>query len=154
MAYKYNAFTNATNTTSTTVPLMQIGNSSDTTKLVRGYVYDLNVGSNATPADNYAFFSIRRTTARGTTVTSITPNALNGASAATTTVVDTTSTSPTITGSSDLLQWAQNQRATFRWVAAPGSELVFPSTASAGVGLMPVGSNATASYAYNIMWDE
>ena len=42
---------------------------------------------------------------------------------------------PTYTAIASLLDIALNQRATFRWVAAPGSELMAPATAANGIGL-------------------
>ena len=53
---------------------------------------------------------------------------------------------PTLTAGAFLLQWAQNLRATFRWVAAPGKELVAPATASNGLTLM----NTVMTGAFNV----
>jgi hypothetical protein len=42
---------------------------------------------------------------------------------------------PTLTANAILLSLPLNQRASFRWVPAPGSELVTPATASNGLAL-------------------
>jgi hypothetical protein len=42
---------------------------------------------------------------------------------------------PTFTAAAILLNIPLNQRATFRWVAAPGGELVMPATAANGFGI-------------------
>jgi hypothetical protein len=53
---------------------------------------------------------------------------------------------PTLTAGATLLNWAQNQRATFRWVAAPGKELVIPATTAYGIVLM----NPVLTGAFNV----
>ena len=42
---------------------------------------------------------------------------------------------PTVTANSRVAGWAANQRATNRWVAFPGQELVYPATNVAGFAL-------------------
>lgn len=151
MAQKYAGYSNQTNTTSTTVPMFTITGATTT----RLFVYDVVSGSDATPADNAGKFSFRRTSARGTQSASVTPNALDPANPASLATYDTAwSVNPTITANSDVLQWAQNQRATFRWVAAPGSELVVPATSGAGLALMSVVASATANFAWTVLWEE
>jgi len=116
---------------------------------------DNNFHCNSGCLDNAAKFTFRRVSNRGTTSATVTPNALDAANPSSLAVFDTGwSTNPTITASSDLLQFAQNQRATFRWVAAPGSELVVPATASNGLALMSAVASATANYAWTILWEE
>lgn len=98
----------------------------------RGKVYDLLVGTNGTPADNYVEWAIQRVTVPSTG-TSITAQALDPADAAAlATSVANSSTEGTVTAGSDLLYVGVNQRASYRWVAAPGSELVWPATSCAG----------------------
>jgi hypothetical protein len=124
-----------------------------TTTRVR--VYDFISGSDATPADNATKFSFRRTSARGTQSTSVTPNAIDPADPASLATYDTAwSVNPTITANSDLLQVAHNQRATFRWVAAPDSEIIIAATSGAGIALMAVVASATANFAWTTLWQE
>ena len=151
MGRKYNGFSNATNTASTTVPMFSLTGTSTT----RVRVYDIISGSDATPADNAAKFAIRRTTANGTTSTTVTPTALDPADPASAVTYTTAwSANPTITASSDLLQFAHNMRSTFRWVAVPGGELVIPATAGAGLALMAVVTTTAANYAWTTHWEE
>lgn len=149
---RYSGFSNATNTASTTVPMFTIVGIATT----RIRVYDFISGSDATPADNAGKFSFRRISARGTSTASVTPNPLDPADPASLAAAYDTAWSgnPTITANSDLLQFAHNQRATFRWVAAPDSELIIPATAGAGLALMAVVTTATANYAWTTLWQE
>lgn len=98
-------------------------------------VYDILIGTNGTPADNFMEFDISRITTASTT-TSATPQPLDGADATsvTTTTVNS-STFGTITANSNVFYVGINQRASYRWVAAPGGELVAPATSSAGFQL-------------------
>lgn len=98
----------------------------------RGKVYDILVGTNGTPADNYMEYDISRQTASGT-ASVITVNALDPADANFTSLAAANATGEgTITANSSVFYVGVNQRASYRWVAAPGSELVFPATANNG----------------------
>lgn len=99
-----------------------------TATLKRGKIYDLLFGTNGTPADNVMEFDVSRQTADGT-ATAITPNPVDAADTAAGTVGAANATAEgTITANSRLLGVGINQRASYRWVAAPGSELVWPAT--------------------------
>jgi hypothetical protein len=105
------------------------------TTLRRGWVYDLNVGADGTPADNAMVYKVDRQTTVGT-ATTITAAPLDAADAAALLVSSANHTAePTVTASTQLLEVAVNQRASYRWVAAPGSELIVPATNVAGLGL-------------------
>lgn len=105
----------------------------DATRPRRGKLYDLVVGSPATPADSAFLLSVQRCTTAGT-ATSVTPRPLDPADAATEMdAAQNHTVNPTITANSSLLTIAFNQRATMRWVAREGKELVFPATASNGL---------------------
>lgn len=116
-------------------PKTLIGTYGSTTAPVRGKVYDLLIGTNGTPADNTTEWDIpRATTSVGGTVA--TPQALDPADAASTSVITVNSTTEgTITANSDVFYVGVNQRASYRWVASPGSELIWPATASNGLVL-------------------
>lgn len=119
-----------TNTLSTTVLAL------DGTTTARGFIFDLIVGSDATPADNAAEYNLHRFTVNGTG-TAVTPQPLDAADGAA--EIDGTeahTTEPTYTANAVMLNWSQNQRATFRWVAAPGGEIVIPATSDNGIGLL------------------
>ena len=120
-------------TASTTASLGTIG--ADATRPRRGKWYDIIFGSEASPADNAFRYIVQRCTALGTS-TSVTPQALDPADAATESDAGENHTiEPTYTANAILLAIGLNQRATFRWVAAPGGELVYPATASNGLGV-------------------
>ena len=109
--------------------------SSSVTQARRGQIYDVMVGTDGTPADNALVFDISRQTAVGT-ATAATPTALNPADAAMLGVAAVNYTAEgTITAASSVLSIAVNQRASYRWVAAPGSELVYPATTANGFAL-------------------
>jgi hypothetical protein len=121
----------------------------------RGFLYDIVVGSDATPADVATEFQIIRGTVSGTGTGSPTIKALDPASGAATlsTKVGTFS-GQTKTADSNLLMIALNQRATFRWVAAPGGELVIPSTSDNWVGLESIASGGTPNINAQFHYDE
>lgn len=107
-------------------------------------VYDLVCGSDATPADNAAEYVLQRYTVDGTS-TAVTPLPLDPADpAALAEAGEAHSVEPTYTANEIALQWAQNQRATYRWVAAPEGELVIPATADNGLGIQVIGIAGSA----------
>lgn len=129
-----------TNTAATTI----LGLTADATRPRRMKIYDVVVGSDATPADNAAEYVLQRITAAGT-ATAVTPQALDpGDPASEQDAGEAHSAEPTYTANAIMLQWAQNQRATFRWVAAPGGEIVIPATAANGIGLQVIGIAGSA----------
>ena len=114
--------------------------SSSTTSARRGKVYDVLVGTNGTPADNYMEWDISRFSATAIlTGTAVTPNPLDPADAAFlgVSVANATTENTYVnngTGAS-VFYVGVNQRASYRWVAAPGSELVYAATNMVGLGL-------------------
>ena len=109
---------------------------SSQTNLRRGKVYDILVGTNGTPADNYMEWDVARTTGTTSGGTAYTPPPLDSADGAAFTLTTVNSTTEgVITANSNMFYVGVNQRASYRWVAAPGSELVWPATASNGLVL-------------------
>lgn len=105
------------------------------TAAVRPFLMDLIISSNATPADNSSEWQVLRFTAAGTS-TAVTPTAYDSGDPAATTVCGKNhSVEPTYAPTVSLLDIAHNQRATFRWVAAPGEEIIAPATAANGFGV-------------------
>jgi hypothetical protein len=150
---KYAAVCSQTNTVSSTVPMFNLVGAA--TRRLK--VFELLFGCPATPADEASKFAIRRTTADGSPLTDFTPTKLDPADGASIARLDLTWTGaaePTITANSDLLQIAINQRATFRWLAAPGSELIVPATAEAGLALISDVATSPASHAFTVLWSE
>lgn len=93
--------------------------------------YELWLSSVTAPADVAILWRILRTTTANTG-TSITPSPLDPADIP---AVTLTKEEVTVEGGlgAELMEIAINQRATTRWVAAQGSELVIPATANAGI---------------------
>lgn len=108
--------------------------------------YDVLIGSAATPADAYLQFDISRVTASSANGTTQTPgsNPLDAADAVSLAQIITnyTTASSVVTSSSSLWNIPINQRASYRWVAAPGSELVGPATAGNGLTLRVLNASA------------
>jgi hypothetical protein len=100
---------------------------------IRLKLYDLVIGCAATPADAAIEWNVTRTTSVGTGGTTLTEIKLDefaptpgGAAVGTSFTGD-----PTV---SDVFLIASvNTRATFRWVAAPGSELITTTAANNGI---------------------
>lgn len=125
-----------------------------TATLRRQKLYDILVGTNGTPADNYMEFDVSRQTADGT-ATSITPppldpadGAFGGASKANYTVEGT------ITAASSMFYIGMNQRASYRWVAAPGSEIVTPATNLAGFAVRARSGAYTGTSTVKVLIEE
>lgn len=98
-------------------------------------LYDLTIGIEAAPANFANLWQIQRFTAPGTN-TPVTPQPLDPADGASLfTAGENDTINPTLTANQFLLTVALNQQATYRWVAAPGSELVVPSVVGNGLAL-------------------
>ena len=126
------------------------------TPTTRGRIYEVVVGSVATPDDQAADFLLNRTTAVGTEGSGLVPNNLDpgGPAGAYDSGLGVFSVEPTYTAAKQLLAFQLNQRATFRWVAAPGSELVMTATQNNGAGLKTVTSTSTQAHGATILFEE
>lgn len=147
-----------------------IGNSttSNTTisgQLRRGKLYDILVGTNGTPADNYMEWDCCRATVGTSSVlaggiSSLSSNFfLDAADAGSMAIIGINSSIETaFTPTTEVWYVGVNQRASYRWVAAPGSELVYPANSSATGGngfLGRVRSGAyTGTATMNILFQE
>lgn len=109
--------------------------SADATRPRRLFVHDIMFGSEATPADAAILWKVQRSTGSGTS-TAVTIAYLDpGDSSSEYDAGENHTIEPTYTADTHLLHVPLNQRATFRWVAAPGMEIVIPQTASNGFGI-------------------
>lgn len=125
----YSVAVNATNTQSSTLPLVGITGATS----VRPCIYEFVFGGSGSPADNAASFLFQRATTIGNG-SAFTPVALDPADPASiTTSIITYTTGPTLTANAFLYEFSLNQRATFRFIAAPGSEMKVPATAANGI---------------------
>jgi len=109
-------------------------------------LYDVIVGSEAAAADGSFLWRFQKhTTSVGTRGSTVTPQSLDSADGAATSAAGQAHTAnPTVTANAFCLDIPLNQRATFRWVAAPGGELVAPATANSGFTILTPTSSAVA----------
>jgi hypothetical protein len=125
------------------------------TPVNRGRIYDVMVGSVTTPADQAADFLVNRTTAVQTEGSGLVPENIGGGPAgAYDSGLGVYGVEPTYTAAKQLLAFQLNQRATFRWVAAPGGELVLAATQNYGAGLKTVTSTSTQAHGATIFFEE
>ena len=106
------------------------------TTALRPYLYDFTFGSTGTPSDSVFTLNVTRLTTMtaGTSCTTVTAQPLDSVDAAATgSCGGAWTTEPTV--GVVLFSVGLNVRATYRWVAAPGGELIMPATAAAGVGV-------------------
>lgn len=119
----------------------------------RGKVYDILIGTNGTPADNAVEWDISRVTTLST-ATFITPQPLDPADAAAVSLTIANSTTSGTISLQDAWYVGINQRASYRWVAAPGSEIVWPATSSAGLNLRARSPGYSSTVTGSWMWQE
>ena len=126
-----------------------------TSNTVRGRLYDVIFGSSATPADNAITWRLSKSTAVGTEGTGVVPTALDsGDPAALYDGAQDHSAEPTYTAATELLEIPLNQRATFRWVAAPDGEMIGPATANNGFGIAAIHASFTGATEATFHWQE
>lgn len=137
-------------TTSTTVGVSAIEAPGSAMRRVK--IYDLIFGSEATPADNVFKARLTRSTTANTG-TAVTPAPLDPADAAAVTLVKENLTVEGTLGA-EIMEVPLNQRATFRWVARDGSEIIIPATANAGVIIQtPTAVNAQ-TFTASVLFEE
>lgn len=124
---------------------LSVGNiTSDATTPRRLKLFDLMFGAEGTPADNPFLWQVQRCTTAGT-ASAVTPQPIDPADAAALfDAAENHTVDPTLTANAILLNIPLNQRASFRWVASPGSELVVPATANNGLAVRTPTSSAVA----------
>lgn len=140
MSRIYEAPWNATNTQSTTVPIMTLTGSA----AIRGALREFVQGSDAAPANNAGTFIIQRHSTAPAGGTAITPKGKDDADPAS---VATAMMGPSIgapTLGNKMMQFPLNQNSTYRWVASDGRGITIPATANNGLSLVPavVGGSA------------
>lgn len=157
MGRRYNFSSNCVSGTgSATLPIANIVGATT----VRPRIYDVTAGFDATPADNAFKFAFQRGTTAGTWGgaggAAVVPKPLDFSDPATLITANQgiCSVGPTLTAAEFLLQFAMNQRATFRWAAAPGSEMLLPASATASINLMALVATATVNCATTILYEE
>jgi len=134
----------------TTLPIINLTGSA----AVRCGIYDIMIGSDASPADVATEFNVTRTTSVGTGGTALTEEPLDPLTVASTGAAIGGTFSGAPTKGNSLLMIALNQRATFRWVAAPDSELISTASANNGIELESVASGGTPNINATFLWQE
>ena len=98
-------------------------------------VYDFTLSAGGTPNDNAILWIFQRNTTLGTEGSNVPTPPLDPADGvAVTGAGQDYSAEPTYTAGEELWEQSINQRAAYRWVAAPGGEIVVPDTDPLGVG--------------------
>lgn len=149
----FGASSNATNTASTTVPMFCLQG----TAAISGNIYEINSGSDAS-ADNAVKYNLMRTTSAGTSSASVVGNETgNGAATAACLYTTAWNIAPTITATSGILQWAQHQRATYRWVAYDYTKMLKTGAGAStfkGLALLSVVVSGAFNAVFNVEWEE
>jgi len=144
-AYKANNLLAGTQQAISTAYKTLLALTAATATLTSAEVNELAVGTDGTPGDTVVIYDLSRQTAAGTS-TAVTPTAVNGAKRAAGTVGSANFTAEgTITATSSVWTMAINQRASFRWVAVPGCELIIPATNLAGFALRAKAASYTGT---------
>lgn len=125
-----------------------------TANMRRAKVLDWKFGCSLAPADNSFVHIIQRCSAVPTGATK-TPNATDPADtlASTQQAFDTITVDGTLTANAFAANIALNQRASFRWVAAPYDELIIPATASNGF-MFGVSAATSTTFAEDVQFEE
>lgn len=121
----------------------------------RGRIGEAVFGSKDTPADAGLQWLVQRYTAAGTS-TAVTPKPVDFADVACNAVAGQNHTvEPTYTAGEVMLYLPLNQRASFRWVAGPGYDWVWPATNASGFGIKtPTISTGTPLVTASLGFDE
>jgi hypothetical protein len=135
--------------TSSIVTALAIGSNASTVQ--RNWVYEFVIANVGTPADLVTLHTIQRTTAIGTQ-TAVTPTVLDFADrAAQADVGENHTGEPTYTSNEEVFEIPLNNRGTYKWQAAPGSEIVCPATAGDGIGFGATHASATTDWRAGIL---
>ena len=123
----------------------------------RGYIHEWIFSQSATPADTELQWLVRFLTAVGTEGSGVVPASLSDQLGTTVSILDGAENhtgEPTYTSATEMLDFDLNQRATFRWVASPGGEMVVPGTASNGFGATAISASYSGDTRVTAHWTE
>lgn len=132
-ASNLNATTPAQQAISTTFKTLINLASSSTTALRRIKVHEFVFGTDGTPADNAMTWDVSKTTAAGTGTAGVVVPLDEADSAFLGISTINYTAEPTVAANSSRWAIGMNQRATHRWVAYPGQELVIAATNLVGL---------------------
>ena len=129
----------------------------DTGTARRGKLYEFTWGAlaSATATDNIIGMHIGRITTDGTAGSAVTPIPLDPAdAAAVATAGENYSAEPTYPADEEVFLVGRHMRATYRWVAAPGSEFIWPATDNNGFGFKPIHASITSDEQVTALFEE
>ncbi len=121
---------------------------------VRGRIYDLLFGHGSAPADTVIRWEVPRATTSLTGTGAIEVSLDLDSPAADLLVEEEATVGPTVTADMQVLDFDLNQRATFRWVAAPGGEILIPASATGAVFFNASSASYTGIARVTVMWEE
>lgn len=152
MPARYQAKGDQTLTSSLTTALT-VGSNAVTAQ--RNYITEYVLSIALTPSDSQITWTVQRCSALGTS-TAITPGQIDpGDRAAQAAVGSNHTVEPTYTANAFVLQTMfLNARATFRWQAAPGREIIHAATVGAGIGWQALHASRTEDFAVQAFWEE
>jgi hypothetical protein len=121
----------------------------------RAKIYDWTLGCGAAPPADNAFIHLLQRATTNPTGAALTPNSLDPADTLASTIVATNivTVDGTLTASAFLARKPLNQRATFRWVAAPYGELIIPATTNNGIAWV-LSAASTTSFDGDMHYEE
>jgi len=121
---------------------------------VRGRIFEFVLSSITAPADQATEFNLLRHTAAGVGGVAVSEETGDGDFvAASCNLRGGTMTEPTY-AASELFNKSVNQRATYRWVAAPGRMLITTAGTANGIGIRSISSTATPTVNCTLQWEE
>lgn len=122
---------------------------------VRGRIYDILFGHGATPGDNTIRWQVMRAGTASATGSAAVENPLDPDAPASDILSEEEITaSGTVQANSEVLDFDLNQRATFRWVAAPNSEIIIPAVATESYFFNGSSAAYTGIARVTVMWEE
>jgi hypothetical protein len=123
---------------------------------VRPSIYQVVIGSDATPADLAGEFAVMRSTTAGAGGTALGENTRDPLTVAATSAATggTYTAAPTITANSHQLMVGLNQRATFMHNCNPGDEIIAAATAANGLAVYSVAHGGTPNMNVTVSWYE
>ena len=122
---------------------------------VRGRIYDILFGHGAAPADTVIRWEVARAGTASATGVAAVENPLDpDAPAADILSEEEITASGTVQADSQVLDFDLNQRATFRWVAAPGGEIVIPAVATESYFFNASSASYTGVARITTHWEE
>lgn len=124
------------------------------TTAVRGRIYDILFGHGAAPADTVIRWEVPRGTTSATGTAAVENNLDIDAPTAEVLSEEEVTVGPTVTVNSQVLDFDLNQRATFRWVAAPGGEILIPASATGSVFFNASSASYTGIARITTHWEE